>query len=54
MRIIIPYGGFHTHLVFIREQLDQLELLEVKDPQACRVCLEREELEASQEPRETE
>lgn len=37
-----------------REQLDQLVLLDPRDPQACRVCPEREELVASQGPRETE
>ena len=38
----------------LREPLDHLVLLDLRDPPACRVCLEREELVASQEPRETE
>lgn len=37
-----------------RELLDQLVHLEPKDPLVCRACPEREELVASQDPRETE
>lgn len=37
-----------------RELLDQLVLSEARDPPACRECLEREELVASLELRETE
>ena len=38
----------------VREPLDLLVVLELRDPPACRVCLERGELVASQELRETE
>lgn len=38
----------------IRELLDLLVLLELRDPLACRVCLERGELPAFLGPKETE
>lgn len=43
-----------VHLVFVREPLDQLVLLEARDPQACKVCQEREDPGVSPEPKETE
>jgi len=44
----------HLELMDPREPLDRPELLDPRGPLACRVCLEREELVESQDPRETE
>lgn len=44
----------HLELMDPREPLDHLVLLDPRDPPACRVCPEREELVASQDPKETE
>lgn len=44
----------HPELMDPREPSDQMVLQGPRDPQACRVCPEREELVASLEPRETE
>lgn len=37
-----------------REPLGQLVVLDLRDPPACRVCQEREELVVSSEPKVTE
>lgn len=44
----------HPEVMDPRELLDLLAPLDPKDPLACRECQEREELVASQEPKETE
>lgn len=44
----------HLDLMDLRELLDQLVLPDLRDPLVCRACPEREELVASQDPRETE
>lgn len=48
------YLSFDIFEIKFREPLDQLVLLDPRDPQACRVCPEKEEPVASQELRETE
>lgn len=45
---------YFSSLVHNREPLDLLAPLELKDPPACRVCLEKEELLAFLDPKETE
>lgn len=52
-RDLVDFLG-HLDLMDPREPLDQLVLLDLRDPPVCRVCLEREELVVSQEQRETE
>lgn len=44
----------HPEVMGPREPLDQLVLLDPRDPPACRACPEKEEPVASQDPRETE
>jgi len=44
----------HPEVMDPRELLDQLVLLDPRDPPVCRVCPERGELVASQDPKETE
>lgn len=44
----------HLEVMDPREPLDQLVLKELRGPLVCKACPEREELVASQEPRETE